>query len=561
LGLQPPFSLNPTIMKRTIYILCLLVCTMTALHRAYGQQYDRHWLGRIIDQHRGVFMRFGEDSISYLVAPPDASVMEIVRGSLAMSNAEGELQFYTNGNVVLSWDHHIMQGGKGFNQGATNDDFLSKWGGGDPDTTWNIRYNPYTYQIIPDAYDENIYYMIHSFVIETGDWCNILYSPKMQISKVDMSANGGKGKVVYKNHYFDQKLVDAAFALVRHGNGKDWWVVLRRHDGTGYRSVLLQRDSVVQAVESDIPELGTDWLTCADWYSIHGNLLDASMDGSRLLDNYGRSAAKLLAFDRCSGEVSLLDTFSTGITPLETVGGVVINCTVNGFQFSPSGRYLYGAGCAEFAQWDLEAADIGASKVKLGGVPWALDDEQNVKVGYRGGFKAFAPGPDGKIYNLMRTAHSVIEYPDEPGEASGLCLAADNAPGSCLGPNVPYYLFSNRFPNYRLGALAGSACDTIRQDTVPPPPPIPVPGDYGVKVWPNPASGQVSIEVTLPEYESGTAAIEVVDMLGRVLHRHHFPKFAYLYQMDVSDWASGVYNIVLRHEGRLQATGRLVVAR
>jgi Secretion system C-terminal sorting domain len=530
---------------------------MTALHRAYGQQYDRHWLGRIIDQHRGVFMRFGEDSISYTVAPPDASVMGIGRGSLAMSNAEGELQFYTNGNVVLSWDHHIMQGGKGFNQGATNDDFLSRWGGGDPDTTWNINYNPYTYQIIPDAYEEDIYYMIHAFIIEHGG-CKRIDVPKMQISKIDMSANESRGKVVYKNHYFDQDSVAAGFALVRHGNGKDWWVVLRKQDGLAYRSILLHRDSVVQVVTSAIPGLSSDWFSCEDWRVTSGNLLKVSMDGSRLLDIYGEGKVKLLSFDRCNGEVSLLDTFSTGITPLETVGGVVINSPNNTYQFSPSGRYLYGAGYAEFAQWDLEAADIGASKVKLGGVPWALDDNQNVLVGYNFSSTVFATSPDGKIYNLMRTSHSVIEYPDEPGEASGLCLAADSPP-SCLG--VPYYLFSNRFPNYRLGASEGSPCDTIRQDTLPPPPPTPVPGDYGVNIWPNPAAGQVSIEVTLPEYESGTAAIEVVDMLGRVLHRHHFPKFAYLYQMDVSDWASGVYNIVLRHEGRLQATGRLVVAR
>jgi type IX secretion system substrate protein len=529
-------------MKRTIYLLFILSAMLAVRQGAYGQMHDRHWIGgfgsAFYPEELAILMRFDDDGISYFSFHSDIA---IYKGVIGISDNDGELLFYTNGNAVASWDNHVMLGGKGFNQGATNDDFGTSAG----DTVLNDFYNPYTYQIIPDAYDENIYYMIHSFVIETGDWCNILYSPKMQISKVDMSANGGKGKVVYKNHYFDQKLVDAAFALVRHGNGKDWWVVLRRHDGTGYRSVLLQRDSVVQAVESDIPELGTDWLTCADWYSIHGNLLDASMDGSRLLDNYGRSAAKLLAFDRCSGEVSLLDTFSTGITPLETVGGVVINCTVNGFQFSPSGRYLYGAGCAEFAQWDLEAADIGASKVKLGGVPWALDDEQNVKVGYRGGFKAFAPGPDGKIYNLMRTAHSVIEYPDEPGEASGLCLAADNAPGSCLGPNVPYYLFSNRFPNYRLGALAGSACDTIRQDTVPPPPPIPVPGDYGVKVWPNPASGQVSIEVTLPEYESGTAAIEVVDMLGRVLHRATLGDNQQEILIHTSNWPAGIYLVKL----------------
>jgi len=532
----------------------MLFAIFSICQDAFCQKYDQHWMGRIIDEHRGVFMRFEEDSINYFEAPLNAAwKMMIVNGSFAISNIDGELQFYTNGNVVLSWNHQVMDGGKGFNQGATNDDF----GVNGSDTLFNTNYNPYTYQVIPDAYDSDIYYMIHAFLIEHGacQWGDV---PKMQISKIDMAANGGNGKVVYKNHYFDEELVGVGFALVRHGNGRDWWVVLRKQDGLAYRSILLHRDSVVQVVESTISGLSTDWFSWEDCFQTSGVLLLSSMDGNRLIDKFGANWAKLLDFDRCSGEVSLVDTFATGVTPLVTYGGVIVDSPIFTYQFSPSGRYLYGAGWAEFAQWDLEAPDIGASKVKLGGVPWALDDSQNVKEGIRGGFTVFAHGPDGKIYNLFGTAHSVIEYPDEPGEASGLCLAADSPP-SCLGDDVPYYLYSGRYPNYRLGALEGSPCDTIRQDTVPPP--GPETGNYAVKVWPSPASGQVSIEVTLPGYGSGTAGIEIVDMLGRVLHRHRFAPYAYLYQLDVSDWAGGVYNIVLRDGRRLRATARLVVAR
>jgi hypothetical protein len=43
------------------------------------------------------------------------------------------------------------------------------------------------------------------------------------------------------------------------------------------------------------------------------------------------------------------------------------------------------------------AADIGASKVKLGGVPWALDDDQNVMVGIPWGATVFAPVPTGRF--------------------------------------------------------------------------------------------------------------------------------------------------------------------
>jgi hypothetical protein len=521
----------------------------------FAQQHGRHWVGLYFldGPYRPVIMGFDDDSISYQVPQPTSDVVYI-HNNVAMSDAVGVLQFYTNGNVVVSHDYYIMEGGKGFNEGSPDSDFSVWWG----DTVQNASYVPYTYQIIPDGYEEDAYYMLHSFV--TGeDWepCSILAAPKMQISKIDMSANGGLGEVAYKNRYFDEETMGAAFAVVKHGNGRDWWLVRRSPEGLYFRSTLLQRDSVVLTVESTMPGLSNDWFGCEDLVLTAQNLLEVSPDGSLLLDNYGIGHAKLMAFDRCSGEVSLIDTFSTGIVQLEINGGEVLGCANTSFAFSPSGRYLYGAGWAELAQWDLMAADIPGSKVQLGGVPWAMDDFQNVLVGYPGGLGPFSLGPDGKLYNLGWTSHSVIEHPDEPGEASGYCIAADSPP-SCLGPDVPYYLLSTPHPHYRLGPLEGSGCDTIVSSTKKP-----VSGSgYGVSASPTVTSGRVEVSIALPGYGStSNAGVQVVDMLGRLVHRHRFAPYAYLHTIDVQNWAPGVYNIVLLDKGRARAATRLVVAR
>jgi hypothetical protein len=538
-------------MKQLKCLFFVFSTIIALLQNAYCQKHDHYWLGGLgsvfFDTTSTILMKFNDDGISYFNVDSD---IFIERGVIAMSDKDGELLFYSNGNVVVSWDHNIMESGKGFNYGATNDDFGTFMG----DTVLNFNYNPYTYQVIPDAYDEHIYYMIHAFAISSGD-CKYYDAPKIQISKIDMSAKEGKGQVVYRNRYFNQELMSPFFTLVRHGNGKDWWVVLRKQDGLAYRAIQLHRDTVVQIVPSSIPGLSSNWFSCEDSITTNYNLFHASADGSRLLDIYGIGKAKLLSFDRCSGEVLLIDTFSTGIIPLD-IGGTVYNFSALTYEFSPSGRYLYGAGYAEFAQWDLDAPNITGSKVKLGGAPWALDDQQNVMVGILGGFTAFAPGPDGKIYNLMRTSHSVIEHPDEPGEACGLCLAADSPP-SCLG--VPYYLFSNRYPNYRLGPLTGSGCDTIASAVSPPAQPG---KGYAVTASPAVVSAQAQVSITLPAYGSGAAAeIQVSDMLGRLQYRHRFPPYAYLHTLDVSDWTPGVYNIVLLENGRPKAAGRLAVAR
>jgi hypothetical protein len=504
-------------------------------------------------------MGFHDDSISYQFPQPN-SVLVRLDESVAMSDAAGALQFYTNGNVVARWDRHIMEGGKGFNEGSADSDFSFLQG--EPDTMNNTSYVRYTYQAIPDGHEAGVYYLLHSFVtVEDLPLGPVLAAPRMQLSKIDMRLNGGLGKVVYKNRHFDEAVMGAAFAVVQHGNGRDWWLVRTSPDGLYFRSTLLSGDSVADAVESNIQGLSSDWFEYGDLATTAQNLLDVSPDGSMLLNKYGMGHAKLMGFDRCSGEVSLMDTISTGFTPLEYMGNLLFDsCSVNGFAFSPSGRYLYGVGWAGYVQWDLWAADIPASKVGLGGVPCAMDDFLNLSDGggVPGGSGTFSLGPDGKLYNLWRTMHTVFEHPDEPGEASGYCIAADSAPVSCLDPNVPYYLFSTPHPHYRLGPLTGSGCDTIVSSTKSPL----VGSGYGITASPTVASGQVEVSITLPSYGTAISAeLQVVDMLGRVMERHRFPPYAYLHNLDVHDWPSGLYNVVLLEKDRARASTRLVVAR
>ena len=119
-------------------------------------------------------------------------------------------------------------------------------------------------------------------------------------------------------------------------------------------------------------------------------------------------------------------------------------------------------------------------------------------------------------------------------------------------------MISTPHPHYRLGPLEGSGCDTILSSTQPP-----VAGSgYGVSASPTVASGQVEVSITLPGYGStSTAEVQVVDMLGRVVHQHRFPPYAYLHTLEVQDWPPGLYNIVLLAGGRARANARLVVVR
>ncbi|MBL0339589.1 MAG: T9SS type A sorting domain-containing protein [Bacteroidetes bacterium] len=149
-----------------------------------------------------------------------------------------------------------------------------------------------------------------------------------------------------------------------------------------------------------------------------------------------------------------------------------------GCEFSASGRYIYVSSNddveSRIVQFDLLAPDIAASKDTIanfslpptgGLLKRGPDDKIYFSCVYNDGILAY-PYPDSvtSIYNLNL---SVINYPDSAGSA------CDFSPFSFyLGGNETYWGLPNN-PEYDLGALDGSPCDTlvgIQQipNTVPP---------------------------------------------------------------------------------------------
>ena len=100
------------------------------------------------------------------------------------------------------------------------------------------------------------------------------------------------------------------------------------------------------------------------------------------------------------------------------------------------------------------------------------------------------------------------------------------------------YLYANYYPNYRLGALEGSPCDTIVSSSEE----LAV---SEIKVFPNPASSQITIDITTPQWAHEDVQISVYDVLGRQVHSHQMPPYSYLHRIDIRSWAKGIYMVHL----------------
>lgn len=169
-----------------------------------------------------------------------------------------------------------------------------------------------------------------------------------------------------------------------------------------------------------------------------------SPEGNQYLRYSTASAIQIFDFDRATGELSNFRSVPMPIEDQLEAGGF------GGMGLSPSGQFAYVSTLLTVYQYDLFAADIVSSRVKIAEMQNPDSLWINVPVS-----RDFQLGPDCKLYNYINngTKHHVIHYPDLKGLACGWEQG---------GLVVPYSGFRDQptFPNYRLGPLGdeGSPC-------------------------------------------------------------------------------------------------------
>lgn len=519
------------------YVLVTLLC-MAGIS-GMAQKHDQNWVAGSSFTDTIYMINFSDTGLAYVpIVPP----IEQVRGSFGISDKDGELQFYTNGNYMVSWNHVIMENGDSLNLGAwtsQNNTF--------PEV--KNAYLHYIYQVLPDPEDEKVYYMIHSFM-KYGKYPVDQVSTRLQITKIDMKENKGIGRVIYKNKTLYSHELACRFTIIQHGNGLDWWILVRELNGKKYHNLLLHKDSLVAVNIQDTPEGSGATIDDLDSLWTCRYMSIAAQNGQVIVDPIGTSLRRLYHFDRCKGELEYANSLFHARDTFYNPGGSGGPGGIEGMCFSPSGQYLYGVTRGGYFQWDVEAQDISGSEVQLSGHPLSFDNPINPAL-YNVTMPFMQLGPDGRIYALHTFTHNIVNNPNEKGAASDFCHAPDDTV-SCLG--VPYSFFIPMYPNYRLGPLEGSVCDTISTAVS-----NPAKADYSIKTYPNPGIGEVQVEISLPEYGKGRVTLDVVDALGRIVHQHEFPAYAYLYHMDVSGWPAGMYTEVLSIDQRVVTTSRFVV--
>lgn len=258
---------------------------------------------------------------------------------------------------------------------------------------------------------------------------------------IDTKANNGYGKIISKKKPL---LVDTIqlgkLTAVKHANGRDWWIPINKshsnlyyiflYDPSGFQ--LYQKQNIGLEPPED---LGQAVFSPDGSKYVKFNTAYTSWDP--YIDIYD--------FDRCSGLFSNHQRILFDDNPLS--GGAAI---------SRNSRYLYISSYLNIWQYDLWAQDIASTRELV-----AIYDGF-VEI-FPAHFNMAQLAPDGKIYvtptNSIRYLH-VIHNPDLPYP---YCNVEQH------GIETPTYITfgAPNYPNYRLGPLDGSPCDTLGFNNIP----------------------------------------------------------------------------------------------
>jgi PKD repeat protein len=411
-------------------LLCLFA--IVSLVGASAQNHDHVWLFGYGSQSPNP--GFGGTVIDFNTIPPDIfyqyNEMNFDITDASMSDINGELQFYTNGIYVANKEYQVMANGANINPGQYADEHA--------DYGYFLNQGAFA---VPHPDGSNRYFLIHAdkrYPTEQVDW----NSKYLYYSLIDMNLESELGKIVAKNQVIiNDTLTTGHLTAVRHANGRDWWMIEHEMSSKDYHRVLITPEGIdnvgMASTSFSIPEEGIGQSVFSSDGSVFARMNAYNFDNGQQIEIY--------KFDRCSGylteQLKILyddDAYTAGIA------------------ISPNSRFLYVPSFGNLYQFDLQAADIIGSKQ-------TIHYDGFTENGASTGFFLAQLAPDGKIYisasNTVHYLHVIhqpnLPYPDCMVEQHGITLPTYN---SFSMPN---------FPNYRLGPLDGSPCDTLGLDNHP----------------------------------------------------------------------------------------------
>ncbi len=257
-------------------------------------------------------------------------------------------------------------------------------------------------------------------------------------------------KTILTKDTFDVSKISAC----KHANGRDWWIIIPEDSINSFYTFLVSNSEVIQffkqKVSSDFRFNGDGMAS----FSPNGEYYSLTTSSNNIVNPKG--SISFYNFDRCTG---LLTNFQSKI--FCSIQSDDYSLFVSG-AFSSDSKLFYA--CQNDSLFQFTISEDGILGDRL------LIDVYDGYLSYLFGnvygptkFTQLQLAPDGKIYCnpswVQTREYGVINKPNIQGKS------CDFRQHSLRMPVIKFS--SPVFPNYRLGPIDGSICDTLGIDNIP----------------------------------------------------------------------------------------------
>ncbi len=429
-----------------------------------------------------------------------------------ISDYQGNFLMSSNGVWIANANNDTMMNGTGLNPGP----FVNNSLNGLVIDAGNM--------FLPFPDDSLQYILIH----QTGT-TNLQNFPSFELfySLIDITLDNNLGGVTFKNNIIIQDTLSWGIAACKHGNGRDWWVITQK-DSSDKLFIILFTPNGIESISTQ--NLGYSP------FSINSSQTTFSQDGAKFItSNYDNSVSRnssliISDFDRCSGTFS--NTQHLQLTSGEYLWGLA---------FSPSGEFVYA--CNSLYVFQIKTSTLFVDTVAT----------------FDGFISGFPPNccatsfwtpylaANGKIYITSGNSVQHLHEMNSPDSAGVSCNVQQH--NIALGNYFHLRAVPNH-PNYYLGALTGSPCDSltgVKEAT----------HDFRFAIAPNPSTGKFRILYLLPQGQKGM--LEIFDINGRIIYQMNLPPWSTMQLVELPDIISaGIYNCVVS-SGMERANKKIVL--
>lgn len=419
----------------------------------------------------------------------------------AVSNAKGELLFYSDAFHIYNRNHDIVKGGEHINPGPYWDAYIG--------ATYPIE-NGAIFLLWPDHAEYYFHFHKSMGVLkddpkrEVPSGCDKFY-----YTLLDSRGDKGMGEAIEKNvMLLEGEINSANMSACKHANGRDWWLIQKTSGHNEYFFYLLDPSGVRLHHKQFIGPNGAK----SDW-----NGRDCfSEQGDKYVQVNHEDHIIIMDFDRCNGKLSNPLQIINPVAKLDSQPAVNI-------AISPSGRYLYFCNITKIWQYDLHAKDVAQSVIQVAKYDGFLYEKY-----FPTTFFNMRLAPDGMIYICPFSNNNAylhrINFPDRSGLACEVIQHAVRMPAE-MGGSLPV------MPNYRLGPLIGSSCDSIYD----------INSNAKFNVFPNPVVDYLYITTNISQLFKLSLNIQVFDLSGKEVLEFPFTNQDQLIKIPVTHLTQGMY--------------------